>query len=272
MTGFTAPRKKSHANSPVCTPARQLFETLFESFGPQYWWPIGGRYEPANTQARNSQQQWEIMMGAVLTQNTAWSNVEKALCNLKEAGVVCPQDVLACPETELASIIRPSGYYNQKAKKLKLLAAAAVAIQGSQNANPPLSRDQLLGIWGIGPETADSILLYAWQQPFFVIDAYTRRILHRYFPASDGRTGGLRGTPPGDLRGDRLRAKHDLPDPTATYETLQQWFQSQLPAEPQLYQEYHALIVRLATSHCRRRPDCSACPLAASCAMQYNEA
>ena len=194
-------------------------------YGPQHWWPAG---EP-----------FEVMVGAILTQSAAWGNVEKAIANLKAAGVLSPQGIRRLPLAELAEIIHPSGYYNAKAKKLKSLAHWL-----GENCGDDLSqlfatgtgrlRKQLLSIHGIGPETADSIILYAAGKPVFVIDAYTRRILTRIglAPVDNG------------------------------YDAYQAFFMENLPTDVQLFNEYHALLVCLAKDVCRRRqPLCPECCL-----------
>ncbi len=169
--------------------------------------------------------------GAVLTQNTAWLNAEAALKALASAGLLrTPVALLACPPRRLAVLIRPSGYYNQKARKLRALAAYLAALP---RARTP-ARGELLALWGIGPETADSILLYAWHQPVPVADAYTRRLFHRL-----GWTGERAG-----------------------YEELAGWCARGLPVKAPVLQEFHALIVRHAKEHCRAAPVCRDCPLA----------
>ena len=196
----------------------RIYERLLESFGPQGWWPVRHGLMPPG---------WEIMAGAVLTQNAAWTNVEKALGNLAGAGVKDRKSLLRLPEPRLAELIRPSGYYNQKARKLRTLAA----FRGRPD------RQALLGLWGIGPETADSILLYAHNKPYFVIDAYTRRVFTRL----------------------------GLIDPSWGYEQVREFFEDRLPRDPAIYREYHALIVELAKRHCRPRPACGGCPMDRFC-------
>ena len=171
-------------------------------------------------------------MGAVLTQNTAWTNVEKALDQLRQRRVRLPRDVLALPTASLAAMVRSSGYFNQKARKLRSLSARFDA-RGALGPRAAPSRDSLLAEWGVGPETADSILLYAFQVPVFVVDAYTRRIL--------SRIGLIRGTEP--------------------YDEIQALFHGALEPEAPLFNEYHALIVEHAKRHCRTRPVCAECPV-----------
>ncbi len=208
--------------------AASIYQQLHTRYGVRHWWPADTPFE--------------VMLGAILTQNTAWTNVEKALANLKAADCIDPEAILACPLVELARRIRPSGYYNQKAARLKRIAAFVLQHGGiGRLRGQPLEelRPRLLALNGVGPETADSILLYALEKPVFVIDAYTRRIFSRL----------------GALRGDER------------YETLRALFERSLPArDTALFNEYHALIVEHAKRHCKVKPLCAGCPLAADCA------
>ena len=181
----------------------------------------------------------EMVVGAILTQNTNWGNVCKAIANLKNGGMLSFQALLALPLEDLALFIRPSGYYNMKARRLKnLLLMIEEKYQGELDY---LLRDEmlegrrnLLSVQGIGPETADSILLYGGNHPIFVVDAYTHRIFSRH---------------------------HLLAD-ESDYTTIQEYFMSMLPADSSLFNEYHALIVRLAKEFCKKnRPLCERCPL-----------
>jgi len=177
-------------------------------------------------------------VGAVLTQNTAWRNVERAIENLKEEGVLTPQSLIGLDEARLAGLIRPAGYYNVKARRLKHLMHFLDEAYGGgleRMFAEPLSslRGKLLEVKGIGPETADSILLYAGEKPIFVVDAYTRRVLLRHGMITDG----------------------------ASYEDIQDLFMRGLPQDVALYQEYHALLVRLAKTFCKTKPLCSGCPV-----------
>ncbi len=171
-------------------------------------------------------------MGAILTQNTAWTNVETALSLLRREGVFLPDDVRAAGRTRLAGLIRSSGYFNQKARKLEAI-AQFFSGPGALGDRTPPSRDALLALWGVGPETADSILLYAFHVPVFVIDAYTRRILSRI----------------------------GLVDGRASYDAVQDLFHSSLPRDHALFNEYHAVLVQHAKAFCTKRPDCAACPV-----------
>lgn len=205
---------------------RRIYGRLFEEFSPQRWWPAGSRFE--------------VMVGAILTQSAAWGNVEKAVANLKAAGALSPEAIRALPDEALARLIRPSGYYNAKAKKLKALAGwlggYADSLEDAFDKDAPALRKELLSVHGIGPETADSILLYAAGKPVFVIDAYTRRILTRL---------GL------------ISGKE-------SYDALQRLFTSNLPADAQMFNEYHALLVRLG-KECGRRAYCARCCLKELC-------
>jgi endonuclease-3 related protein len=179
-----------------------------------------------------------VVVGAILTQNTAWTNVEKAIRNLKQLGSLTPETLINLPEATLSEAIRPSGYYRQKAKRLRnFLAMLAHRYEGRLDSlfNLPTEalREELLALSGIGPETADSILLYAAGRPVFVIDTYTIRILSRH----------------------RL-----LPDETS-YAEAQQWITDHLHEDVQLFNEFHALLVNVGKGFCRPRPKCEGCPL-----------
>src|SRR5947208_17067266 len=201
-----------------------IYDRLYIAYGPQRWWP--------------GDSEFEVIAGAILTQSASWSNVERALANLKAAGVLSPNGIATLSEGELAELIRPSGYYNAKARKLKafvrLLGECAGGDLERLLALPAAElRALLLATHGIGPETADSILLYAAGRPVFVIDAYARRIL----------------------------ARHRLIDPRAGYEEARHWLEAHLPSDPDLFNEFHALLVAVGKSHCRSRPRCEGCAL-----------
>ncbi len=201
------------------------FNLLLDHFGPQGWWP--------------AETPFEVMVGAVLTQNTNWGNVVKATDNLRQAGLLDYHSLAACLPTEIAAHIRPAGYYNLKAQRLaNLLQMVADCYHGDLQAfladQPASARENLLAVRGVGPETADSILLYACRQPAFVVDMYTHRVFSR----------------------------HQLLAEETDYQTIQQTFVDQLPVDVQLYNEYHALIVKVATSYCKKNnPRCPLCPL-----------
>ncbi len=204
----------------------QAYERLSDAFGPQYWWP--------------GESPFEIMVGAVLVQNTAWRNVERAIANLRDAGVMEPRALYGLPPDELAELVRPAGYYQVKARRLRhLLKFVIDQYDGSLDemfrTDVNTLREQLLSIHGIGPETADAILLYAGGLPTFVVDTYTHRVV----------------------------ARHGWLAYDAEYHEIKDYFESALPADATLYNEYHALLVRVGKDFCRRAaPKCEACPLA----------
>jgi endonuclease-3 related protein len=206
---------------------RSYFETLTTSLGPMRWWP-----------ARTP---FEVIIGAILTQNTSWQNVERAIANLRKERLLTLDAIERVPELRLATLIKPSGYFRQKTKKLKAFVHYLRNEHGGSLASmfrTPTAklREQLLAVWGIGPETADSILLYAGGHSVFVVDAYTHRIL--------GRHGLHAGKP--------------------DYEAVRALFESHLPADPRIYNEFHALLVNVGKNWCRtREPRCSECPLKA---------
>ncbi len=210
-----------------------LYEAMLASFGPSGWWP-----------ARTP---FEVALGAILTQNTAWANVDKALSALAAVTGLIPDRVCALSPGELEAVIRPAGYFRQKSRKLRnflcLMEAHGGLGHGERDASlacfagidDERLRQMLLGVSGIGPETADCILLYALERPFFVVDAYTRRILHR----------------------------HGLVGEEIDYAALQDFFMDALPHDVALFNEYHALLVRTGKDFCRKaRPRCGQCPLA----------
>jgi endonuclease-3 related protein len=206
------------------------FDALFAAYGPQDWWPGRSRFE--------------VIVGAILTQNTSWKNVEQAIANLRRASLLSPLAIRSIPVQKLARHIRPSGYFRQKAKTLKgFVAFLFASYAGSLDrllAMPTVAlRGQLLALRGIGPETADSILLYAGKHPVFVVDAYLRRILERHSLLPAGFAGGRTG-----------------------YEQVRSLLESELPADSQLFNEFHALIVRAGKQFCHKRnPACSDCAL-----------
>ncbi|MFT5730405.1 MAG: endonuclease-3 related protein [Desulforhopalus sp.] len=203
----------------------EVYHDLFDHFGPQKWWP--------------GETPFEIIVGAVLTQNTNWGNVSKAIDNLRGAGLLSFNSLKLLTVDEIASHIRPSGYYNLKAKRLRNLLDMIEDIYFGEldlfvEDSLESGRDNLLSVKGVGPETADSILLYACGLPTFVIDMYTHRVFSR----------------------------HQLVDEETDYESMQDLFVSQLPQDVQLYNEYHALIVRVASTYCKKtNPLCEQCPL-----------
>lgn len=201
-----------------------IYDRLLDAFGPRRWWP--------------AETPFEVIVGAILTQNTAWKNVEKAISSLKKEKLLSPSSLASKKEKELALLIRPAGYYNIKAKRLKnFVNFLTEEFGGSLDRmfKMPLGalRKRLLEVNGIGPETADSILLYAGNKPVFVVDAYTKRVFSR----------------------------HKLIKKDALYREIQSAFTENLPRSRKLFSEYHALIVELAKTYCRKKPRCGACPL-----------
>ncbi len=205
---------------------QRIYERLYAAYGPQHWWP--------------GQTPFEIMVGAVLTQNTAWVNVERAIANLKAAEHLDPGVIAACNPAVLAAQLRPVGYFNVKARRLAsfcrfLLDAGGIA--GLAQRDTGALRQALLSVHGIGPETADDILLYGLARPVFVVDAYTRRLLQRLA----------------------------LVDGTEGYEDIRLGFERVLGPDVALFNEYHALIVRHAKLVCQVRPRCPECCLRRRC-------
>lgn len=203
----------------------EIYQRLYSFFGPQNWWP--------------AESPFEVCVGAILTQNASWKNAEKAICNLKEKGLLDPKILSQISREELASLIKSCGFYNVKAKRLKEFVKFLVErYQGDLEKllSQPLEkvREELLSIKGLGKETVDSILLYAGNYPIFVVDAYTYRILNRH---------------------------HLIPEET-TYEEMQALFMENLPQDPKLFNEYHALFVACGKTFCKsKNPLCEGCPL-----------
>ena len=202
----------------------EVYDRLADHFGPQNWWP--------------GETKFEVIVGAVLTQNTAWTNVEKAIENLRDAGALNFSAMYRLAAEELSDLIRPAGYYNLKAKRLRnLLKFIDQEYDGSVDdmfgVGMITLREQLLGVNGIGPETADSILLYAGDKPTFVVDAYTARLVKR----------------------------HEWVDEEADYYAIKDYFESQLDSDIDLFNEYHALVVQLGKRYCKPKPVCKDCPL-----------
>ena len=202
----------------------EIYQMLLEHFGPQSWWPAQSRFE--------------VIVGAVLTQNTSWTNVEKAIANLKSADLLSPEKLHNLDTAELAPIIKPAGYFNVKAKRLKnlinwLFENYDGRLANLENLSTDRLREELLTVNGVGLETADSILLYAFERPFFVVDTYTAR----------------------------MAVRHELIEPGADYEQLRELFQSNLPPDAKMFNEYHGLLVSLGKEFCKPKPKCDDCPL-----------
>ncbi len=203
---------------------RKIYSKLFTAFGPQHWWP--------------GETAFEVAVGAILTQNTNWGNVEKAIGNLKKEGLLDAGRLHRMPAGQLAGLIRPAGYFNIKAERLKnFIELLATRYGGSmrkmKGEDEKTIRERLLSVNGIGPETADSIILYALGKPVFVIDAYTKRVLSR----------------------------HKIMGQDSPYDDFQGLFHSALQRDAVLYNEFHALFVRLGKENCRTKPICMGCPL-----------
>ncbi len=204
----------------------KIYNSLYNYFGPLNWWP--------------GDTPFEIMVGAILTQNTSWSNVEKAINNLKKENLLEPRKLYRINQEELSQLIKPSGYYNIKARRLKNFINVFVNnFEGSAekmfSGDGRELRKKLLNVNGIGPETADSILLYAGKKPFFVVDAYTKRIFSR----------------------------HKLISKDSTYYQIQEFFIKNLDRDVKLFNEFHAQIVMLGKTICTsKNPDCAKCPIA----------
>jgi endonuclease-3 related protein len=202
-----------------------FYRTLLKHYGPQHWWPADSPFE--------------VIVGAILTQNTAWTNVEKAVLNLKAAGLLDPQRILEVDEGTLALAVRPTGYFRQKTARLKgfvrwLLERCGGDLERLKATPLPRLREELLKLKGVGPETADSILLYALGIPSFVVDTYTYRVLSR----------------------------HGLVPDEASYEEMKEFLEANLPVKERLYNEFHALFVAVGKECCRpAEPRCRECPL-----------
>lgn len=218
--GKIQPKDKELSNT-----LNKIYSKLFNAFAKQHWWP--------------GKTQFEVIVGAILTQNTAWTNVERAINNLKKAKLLAPKKLHDLSQDELAKLIKPAGYFNIKAKRLKhflnyLFDKYSGRLDRFFKRRTSLLRKELLAVNGIGPETADSILLYAGKHPVFVVDAYTRRILSR----------------------------HMIISPYAGYDDIQKIFMQNLSHDVQLFNEYHALLVRVGKEFCKTtKPLCRKCPL-----------
>jgi len=212
---------------------RGIFQLLLDAYGPQHWWPGDSPFE--------------VMVGAVLTQNTAWTNVERGLERLCKRIPLAPDAILELPTDELAECLRPVGYFNVKSRRLQAFCRFYLEAGGWDGLcalDTAQLRRLLLRIQGVGPETADDMLLYAFERPVFVVDAYTRRIFERL----------------GSLREDE------------GYEAIRHGFETALGPDTPLFNEYHALIVRHGKEVCRPRPRCAGCCLRESCAWSSSEA
>jgi endonuclease-3 related protein len=207
----------------------EIYNKLFEHFGPRHWWPADTAFE--------------MIIGAILTQNVSWRSAAAAIDNLKNEGILSIEGILSCDPEHLAALIRPARYNNQKAKKLRSFCRVAAEEFGGYldaflSLEMEILRKKLLNIYGIGPETADCIILYAAEKPIFVVDAYTKRVFSRlgFFPEK------------------------------VSYDEVQDFFMSHIPRETSLYNEYHAQIDALGNKIClKSRPRCEECPVAGHC-------
>jgi endonuclease-3 related protein len=206
-------------------PLDEYYNSLFTAFGPQHWWP--------------GKTQFEVIVGAILTQNTAWTNVESAISNLRHAGLLSAAGIEKVPMLRLERLIRSSGYFRQKARKLKAFCEFLRTEYGGSlkrmfKTPTIVLREKLLGVFGVGPETADSILLYAGEHPVFVVDAYTKRMLSR----------------------------HGWIHEKSKYDDVRWMFEREFPGDVKRFNEFHALIVNTGKNFCRTHdPLCGECPL-----------
>lgn len=209
----------------------QIYNLLLTAYGKRSWWP--------------AKTDFEMMVGAILTQNTSWTNVEKAITNLGDN--LSPEFIETVSNEELGEIIRPSGYYNQKAIRLKALTSwfkkYSYDIKNIEGIDGQVLRDKLLEIKGVGRETADSILTYALNIPFFIVDTYTKRILYRI--------------------------GYDIPK---NYDELRIKIEESIPKELYIYNEFHGLIVEHAKCYCKKSPNCDGCPLESICEKRISVA
>jgi endonuclease-3 related protein len=215
-----------HGFAPTARGLQRVYGRLLAAYGPQDWWPGDSPFE--------------VMVGAVLTQNTAWRNVERAIANLRSAAVLSPSAIAGLPPEELAALIRPAGYFNVKARRLQAFCRFLLDSGGERalaGLRTEALRRELIAVHGVGPETADDMLLYAFGRPVFVIDAYTRRLLRRL----------------GMARGDE------------GYEELRLGIEGALGPKAQLFNELHALIVHHAKVACGAKPLCMGCCLGSVC-------
>lgn len=225
-----------------------IYKTLYKKFGKQNWWPVDKEYHKKNL----SDFRFEIIVGSILTQNTSWSNVEKAIMNLKKNNMLNIQNLIDADFDYLTEIIKPSGFFNQKTKRLLTISNFLKNNFNSNlnkffNREKRLIRNQLLSLNGIGPETADSIILYAGSKPIFVVDSYTKRLC------------------------ERIPLKTKL-----FYDDIQNFFEKDLNKNfkneelVNIYNEFHALIVKLAKDNCKKKPNCDNCPLKEQCEFFKN--
>ena len=228
-----------------------IYRLLLACYGPQHWWP--------------AETPFEVVVGAILTQSASWTNVEKAIANLKAAGALSPSELRRLPAEKIAELIHPSGYYNMKALKLKSFVEFfskeyGDSLERMAQEDVSILREKLLKVHGIGEETADSIILYAVGKPVFVIDAYTRRIVDRI--GLDCHSGvprlqsGDEESQGGGISSRRIPGKTK---PRASYSAYQSLFMDNLPHDVHLFNEYHALLVQHGKHTCKKKPVCERC-------------
>lgn len=224
-----------------------LYLRLYDFYGAQNWWPLmidGDVIYPSDAyeRTRTETEAFEIAVGALLAQNTAWWNASRAVLRLKQENALNPSALAKVSIEQLAEWIHPAGYFNQKAKKIKKwVEFQTETLRGEvltlRELDPDEAREAVLSVWGIGPETADSILLYAADVLFFVVDAYTRRLFSRL---------------------GWLSADED-------YDPIREWISARVPKDMKTYKEFHALIVRHCVEHCKKKPLCGGCPIGNHC-------
>lgn len=234
----------------------QIYDILFNNFGAQGWWPVTplggcrgelGQRPVYGMTTKSEKQKFEIILGAILTQNTAWTNAEQAIMNLNREGLIDIRRLRAASKEKLVELIRPAGYFNQKSERLKIISKYLYDnykgnLKVFFSRDTEKIRDELLQIKGIGPETADSILLYAANKPTFVVDSYTKRIFSRV----------------------------GIINENADYDSIKKLFEDSVPKHASIYNEYHALIVELAKRNCKTEPDCTTCILRKVCHRAIN--
>jgi endonuclease III related protein len=229
---------------------KNIYDLFLKTYGPQGWWPVSaitennGYHNGSYCIPETEGQRFEIITGAVLTQNTSWKNVRTAIDNLHKNNLMDPEKIINQSHEKLAEVIRPSGYFNQKSRKLKKV--SQFILKGNYLNGRVPDRKGLLDVWGIGPETADSILLYVYRIPVFVVDAYTKRIFSRV----------------------------GIIDENYSYDDIQKKFTDEYSGMEKnkkiiIFNEYHALIVKHAKEYCRKKPVCKGCPVSETCRFLF---
>lgn len=216
-----------------------IYRLLFNRYKPQGWWPVikDGRAVYGLEAPKNDKEIYEIILGTILTQNTSWKNVVKALANLEKSKNLSIEKINKMNIKKLEELIKPSGFYRQKAQRIKEISSFILSFGSVKNFVKKMTREELLKQKGIGPETADSMLLYACKKPEFVVDAYTKRIFSRIGIVENG----------------------------ASYDEIKELFEANCPKDVEIFNEYHALIVEHAKQFCQKKPMCQECPLSKLC-------